>query len=40
METSGFSESGKLNDVGTQIKDAFKDGRNFKGVTISLAYMF
>lgn len=35
-----FNESGKLNDVGTQIKDAFKDGRNFKGVTISLAYMF
>ncbi|MGM9741917.1 MAG: porin family protein [Candidatus Cryptobacteroides sp.] len=35
-----YNESGKMNDVGSQIKDAFKDGRNFNGVTISIAYFF
>mgnify|MGYP002524661687 CR=1 FL=1 len=35
-----YSESGKMNDVGETVKDAFKDGRNFNGVTFSLAFMF
>ena len=37
---SGYSSDGELNQVGQTIKSAFKDGRNFNGVTISLAYMF
>lgn len=35
-----YNETGKLNDVGNQIRDAFKDGRNFNGVTVSLAFFF
>lgn len=35
-----YSESGKMNDVGQTVKSAFKDGRNFNGVTFSLAFMF
>lgn len=35
-----YSESGKMNDVGQTVKNAFKDGRNFNGVTFSLAFMF
>lgn len=35
-----YNENGKLNSVGSQVKNAFKDGRNFNGVTISVAYMF
>lgn len=35
-----YSESGKMNDVGKTVKEAFKDGRNFNGVTFSLAFMF
>ena len=35
-----YSSDGELNQVGQTIKSAFKDGRNFNGVTISLAYMF
>lgn len=35
-----YSESGKMNDVGKTVKEAFKDGRNFNGVTFTLAYMF
>lgn len=34
------SESGKVNKIGDTVKQAFKDGRNFNGVTFSLAYMF
>ena len=29
-----------MNDVGQTVKNAFKDGRNFNGVTFSLAFMF
>ncbi len=35
-----YSENGKMNDVGQTVKEAFKDGRNFNGVTFSLAFMF
>lgn len=35
-----YSDSGELSHVGEQVKMAFKDGRNFNGLTISLAYMF
>lgn len=35
-----YNESGKMSNIGSQIKDAFKDGRNFNGVTISVAFMF
>lgn len=35
-----YSESGNLNDVGTTVKDAFKQGRNFNGISFSLAFMF
>lgn len=35
-----YSDNGRLNHVGEEIKKAFKDGRNFSGVTVSLAYMF
>lgn len=35
-----YSESGKMNNVGRQIKDAFKDGRNFNGISFSLSFMF
>ena len=35
-----YNDTGKLNDIGSQIRDAFKDGRNFNGVTVSLAYFF
>ena len=35
-----YSESGKMNNVGKHVKDAFKDGRNFNGISFSLAFMF
>jgi len=35
-----YNESGTMNDIGGQVKNAFKDGRNFNGITFSLAYMF
>lgn len=35
-----YNESGEMNNIGTQIKDAFRDGRNFNGVTVSLAFFF
>ncbi len=35
-----YSDSGKLTNVGQQIKSAFKDGRNFNGISFSLAFMF
>ncbi len=35
-----YNENGKMNNVGAQIKDAFKDGKSFNGVTISIAYLF
>lgn len=35
-----YSESGKMNDVGQTVKDVFKDGRNFNGVTFTLGFMF
>lgn len=35
-----YSESGKMNRVGETVKNAFKDGRNFNGVTFSLAFLF
>ncbi len=35
-----YSDSGKLTNVGQQVKSAFKDGRNFNGISFSLAFMF
>lgn len=35
-----YSENGKMENIGQTVKDAFKDGRNFNGVTFTLAYMF
>ena len=35
-----YSESGTMNDVGKTVKDVFKDGRNFNGVTFTLGFMF
>lgn len=35
-----YSENGKMNNVGKHVKDAFKDGRNFNGISFSLAFMF
>ena len=34
------SGSGKPGNIGSTVKDAFKDGKNFNGITFSLAYMF
>lgn len=35
-----FNDSGKLNSIGGQIKDAFKDRRSFNGVSVSLSFFF
>ncbi len=35
-----YSDSGKMTDVGQQVKEAFKDGRNFNGISFSLAFLF
>lgn len=35
-----YSESGEMNNVGHTVKQAFKDGRNFNGITFSLVYFF
>ncbi len=35
-----YSDNGKKNTISENIKEAFKDGRNFNGITFSLALMF
>ena len=35
-----YNDSGKLNNIGAQVKDAFKDRRSFNGVSVSLSFFF
>lgn len=35
-----YNESGEMNAIGRQVKEAFKDGRNFNGITFSLSFFF
>ena len=35
-----YEDSGKLNDVAQTVKGAFKDQKNFNGITASLAFFF
>lgn len=35
-----YNESGQMEPIGQTVKNAFKDGRNFNGITFSLAFFF